>query len=687
MIHPASVRERPRAPFSAAAATFILLMLAIFPVGLVSAQAPKNSVGVLVFMNDSNYQWDDVKIEPNSTAFCATIVACKDLGLALNYSMSQYGAFVTEIGGLRAPADFSWWWYLLLWNGANASWEEAPKGASDLVLSDGDLICWCPNSSAPPAPDPLTRYPWPSFRGNSQNTGTGSPGGITETIPEYMTQHEIPVNYSIWINNWVEHYKIWEHDLANGPIDTTPVVAGGRVFVSTGGVFNWTSSEYVNPPHIYAMNATDGRLLWSRQTSAVGWQVSTPTYLNGLVISGTTDGKVLALNDGDGSVEWTFNTGASPTGVTASPAVANGTIFIAAGDGYLYALSPIGQQVWNFSLGGPAYMCTPAISEGRLVTGADNGVLSCVDISNGAMKWNYSAEGKIRASPAIRNGTVYFVSTVYEGFSATRSELHALSLENGAQLWKVPVNASTSSPAVSGEKIFLGTATGVQMVPINGTSITSWPTDDPVQSSPVYAHGHLYYSVNGANGSVHSFVERDGRDEWYYNPKPAQYLMCSPSLADGRLYIASDNGKVYCFGPKPRPQLYATIQVPDELVEGRTVKVQVLLVNNGTGPAENETLHLYADGHRVATSRVIPYIGPKENFTVIFNWTPSAGSYDLRVGGFGVAYPVNVEPAKTSRFPAELLLVAIVLLLVTIPIILLVTRKPIRKEGRGDEEE
>jgi hypothetical protein len=57
--------------------------------------------------------------------------------------------------------------------------------------------------------------------------------------------------------------------------------------------------------------------------------------------------------------------------------VAGSTVFVASGDGTLYALnSDHGDELWRFESGAP-FSASPAIGGGRLVIGNEDGVVYC----------------------------------------------------------------------------------------------------------------------------------------------------------------------------------------------------------------------------------------------------------------------------------------------------------------------
>jgi outer membrane protein assembly factor BamB len=675
MNHPAPGHELGKRPSRACLAAILPLVLlaATMPPSYSADSTAQGSVGVLVFLDDSDYHWADVGLEGGSSALCATIGACIQLDLPLNYSMSQYGAFVTEIGGLKAPADFSWWWYLLLWNATNGAWQEAPVGAGDLKLSAGDNICWCPNSSAPPTPDPLTRFPWTKFRCVPSNSGVLS-GVSIGGLPDFR-----------------------QGKVGNGPIDCSPVIARGMVFISTGGVYNWSLMKYDTPPHIYAYNLSDlNRAVWSRETTAAGWQVSSPAIGYGQVVLGTSDGKVLAFSAGNGTPLWTFSTAPSATGVTASPVIINNTVHIAAGDGQLHALSLDGRQLWNVSLDGPAYMCTPAFSEGRLFAGSDAGVLTCVAL-DGSVLWNFSADGKIRASPAVAGGTVVFISTVYEGFAAVRSTLFAISAENGSQLWNASIPSSTSSPAVSSGRIIFGTADGVLAYGLNGTLLWSSPTAGPVQSSPAVNGAVAYVTENMPNGSLRALSCADGRELWNFTPGWGQYLFSSPALYDKGMVFATDSGMVYHFFQSLPAKSYSvkvvSWKLPGEIRAGQRVTVRVRLENTGVA-ASNIQVKLHEEGRPLDVPFNISHLGPGENATAVFNWTVRAGKTDLWAEVLiegqdygGSPYSIkHLDIPADPAIPATLTYAGIALIIIIAVIAVWMTLRSNRRKEEPDEK-
>jgi outer membrane protein assembly factor BamB len=182
-----------------------------------------------------------------------------------------------------------------------------------------------------------------------------------------------------------------------GAIESAPVAAGGRIFVSS------------RDGNVYGFNAANGSQLW---THAVGppisdFDVSAGVALsNGrLFVAGAFDGFYSALRATSGGLLW--DAAENGNEVFASPAVANGAVYhVEAGDGPLISLSATnGSQ--NYDVTDDAGFSSPAYANGVLYFGAvDN--LAAARASDGTVLWTGDLGGiGVRSSPAVSDGSVY----------------------------------------------------------------------------------------------------------------------------------------------------------------------------------------------------------------------------------------------------------------------------------------
>ena len=122
---------------------------------------------------------------------------------------------------------------------------------------------------------------------------------------------------------------------------------------------------------LYALEKSSGRLRW-KYDDHVSWIISTAALTNGLLITGTSDGRfVNALHVNDGNEAWRFKTNGP---VWASPAVAgNGIVAISSNDGYVYALDDTsGMEIWRFKIG-PQIFSSTVLKGSNLYFGSDDG--------------------------------------------------------------------------------------------------------------------------------------------------------------------------------------------------------------------------------------------------------------------------------------------------------------------------
>ncbi|MDP6634141.1 MAG: PQQ-binding-like beta-propeller repeat protein [Phycisphaerae bacterium] len=129
--------------------------------------------------------------------------------------------------------------------------------------------------------------------------------------------------------------------------------------------------------------------------------------------------------------------------------VFDGLVFFGSStDHKVYALdAATGETVWTFFTDGPVRVA-PAACEHGLYVGSDDGVLYCLDVKSGKLKWRIRAAGKddrimgndrlisrwpVRGGPAIDKGVVYFAAGIWptEGFY-----VYAVDARSGKVIWR-----------------------------------------------------------------------------------------------------------------------------------------------------------------------------------------------------------------------------------------------------------
>ncbi len=133
------------------------------------------------------------------------------------------------------------------------------------------------------------------------------------------------------------------------------------------GVVYFGSDDY----YLYAVNARTGRLKWRFNTGYMEW--GAPTVAHGIVYAAGDNNTLWALDTRDGSVRWIHHFGCcvSPG---AKPAVANGVLYLGAHPGIVAFNAVTGAELWDRSIDSP-WTSSPVVVDGSVFLGASNGSL------------------------------------------------------------------------------------------------------------------------------------------------------------------------------------------------------------------------------------------------------------------------------------------------------------------------
>ncbi len=515
--------------------------LLILAAALASPPAFAQEHGGLVLFDfgDGTYEWAQVMtILDNRTAIRATELASASLGFAplevtwydSTFCVRRPCALVDDIDD-RNP---TWpaWWHFYVWNATASAWEVSALGPSDVDVTDG-AIAWYlavddPDTFASPLPVPTPDFPrvWTSFRGDLRNRGAA--------------QGEIPGTNAV----------LWDHDVGVLEIDTTPVVAYGRVFVGTRN-------------GLFALDAESGRQVWRNPT--VRTLLSTPVVYDGKLIVGGTDGRLHAVDAARGDIVWSIvlETGALSTGIASSPAIHEGRAYVGVfnedpgGPGAIVAVDLNNWTVaWRYETSS-VHMSQPAIADGILYVGLMGiydgtvayappyGVLALH--LDGTLAWSHATNGEVASSPVVSGGRAF----------VTSKDGNLYAFDASGELWRRPIGPSTSSPALVGDRLFVGAGaldgTGrLYAFALNGTQLWEATVGGAVQAS-VVSDGSLVCAATNVPRGQHVCVDADdGSLVWSHTPSPNQYILGSPVVVGNTMYAVSDNGHVYAFRESAR---------------------------------------------------------------------------------------------------------------------------------------
>lgn len=330
-----------------------------------------------------------------------------------------------------------------------------------------------------------------------------------------------------------------------GDVISSPVAADGVVFVGSGDGL------------LRALDRRTGTLRWSYDAGSP--VTSSPAVAHGIVYVGTRDGAFHAVDARRGARRWRVATGpemAWPWGhesgdvYTSSPAVANELVVFGSGDGHVYAVDArTGRRRWRARTGGRV-RSSPAIADGMVFTGSADGRVYAFDLASGEERWRFDTEGTrlesakfgfdrrtVQSSPSVEGGTVYVGAR--DGF------LYALDAATGRERWRFDHQVSwvNTSPAVSEGTVYAGSSDGQFVQAVDAaTGRERWRAKTGVTwSSPAVA-GPLVFSGDGA-GRINAIDRTTGSMRWSF--RAGSGVFASPLPDDSLVVFGSTDGAVY----------------------------------------------------------------------------------------------------------------------------------------------
>ena len=231
--------------------------------------------------------------------------------------------------------------------------------------------------------------------------------------------------------------EIWDASIGVGSdeksVKLPPVVSGSNIIVA--------DREGV----VQARNLLTGDKIWSTDTEL---SLSGGVGLgNGIVVFGSSNAQVIALNLDNGEIIWNSTVSGE---VLATPLVIKNKVIVRTTDGAISALDDkTGGKLWNYEHNVPALtirgISAPLAVNDKVIAGYDNGKLIALDLANGKFAWETSIaipKGRsevdrlvdLDVDPIEINDVVYIASY--------RGGLSAVSASDGDTMWR---NDSISS--------------------------------------------------------------------------------------------------------------------------------------------------------------------------------------------------------------------------------------------------
>jgi len=373
---------------------------------------------------------------------------------------------------------------------------------------------------------------WPMFGNNPARTSYSSCGPVSAELE------------LLWSTDIIDQYF------------SSPIVADGKLFIAS-------LNDEDNDGYAYCLDSSTGEVKWKKTIKNRYGSTCTPAYENGKVLflsspdfSGEKmkdkdKGYAVCFDVDNGKIVWNayikkpFSLAAigisdgyayfsDRCGGFYSYSMKRGTrkwytqhqtfgdtfainkskLFCVDMDGYVKSISTqSGKEVRGRKINS-GKGCSNALVDGDTVyVGSDKGYMHAFDSNNlKKEKWKYEASEPIWSEPSIYDGRLYFTTgDLHESFIDALlgdHKIYCLDAKTGKHIWSDSVTPTYQSPSISGDYVYVPSGSTLKMYNRK--------------------NGNLEWSYTG--------------NRWFYS---------SPAIADNKVYIASSDGIVQCFGAPP----------------------------------------------------------------------------------------------------------------------------------------
>jgi outer membrane protein assembly factor BamB len=420
---------------------------------------------------------------------------------------------------------------------------------------------------------------------------------------------------------------------------SAPVVFGNHLYLQNTAEKGASEQE-----RVMCFDADTGRLLWEHRFNVylsdvpahrVGWASPAVDPATSNVFVFGVGGSLISLNK-DGKVLWERSLGedfgllTTHGGRTVSPII-DGDLVIVSGAMFVWGEhgrgghrivafdKRTGETVWMTAPGARPYDTTYApmvisnVNGTRLlIQGGADGMVYALKPQTGEPVWRYEISKR-----GINTGVVVYGTTAI----LTHSEENLDTSEMGMM---VAVDAAAAKGDVKPEQV--------------KWKNVGWQGGF---SSPVIDGDRMYQIDNGANIAAFD-LKNNGKQLWLQNLGTIQ--KASPVLADGKLYVGTENGKFFILKPTAtgceildEDELTNTVPVEDQ--PGKTQQVPAPVI--GSAAVSNGRVYF-------ATDTTLYAIGKK----------PKATPYDSLIAGSILSRPPDLNPQTTyvQVVPTELII-------------------------------
>lgn len=315
---------------------------------------------------------------------------------------------------------------------------------------------------------------------------------------------------------------------------------------------------------------------------SVAWKAPTggpvdasPVIADGTVFVTSRDGFLHAVDPMTGATTWRLALGGE--GTISTPAVVDGVVYVGSEGGVFAVDAASGVPLWSVATS-DAVGSSPVVVEGVVFVGDRMGVLLALDAETGQERWRIETDLSIASSPLVVDGVVYAAAVI--SFVEYIGGVFAVDAETGAELWSawVPI---LSSPTYSDGVLYFGDLFGTFYALDAASGQELWQTTiaEDISASPAVVDGVVY--VGTWEGIVFALDAGTGGELWRFDTGEPE-LMASAGVADGTVYVAGGAGTLFALAAKSGTEVWR-VPIPGDGISSPLVAGGYVFVGGGDG--------------------------------------------------------------------------------------------------------
>jgi len=301
---------------------------------------------------------------------------------------------------------------------------------------------------------------------------SGLPAGYNHLLSEDNSKTTpIKENKLIWTYDFADEFEgrnFWYANLAlennklfgaglNGAIYALDANTGKKLWenlVNDFGGVTWMNAK----DDIVVVGWENGTRALDQKTGNIVWRnndakyvSSQPVFIDDMVVVGSRNGDLYALNCFDGKEVW-HSTLNQQKVYPAFDNCESNRIVVAVGT-HCYSINgENGNTLWDFTADGDI-VCAPRVADDVVYVGSSDTHLYTLDAETGELEWDQETGWSICSTPAVDEDAVFVGSM--------DNHLYAFDRDNSNLLWSFACNAAIQSPpCIYGEFVFFGSDDG-----------------------------------------------------------------------------------------------------------------------------------------------------------------------------------------------------------------------------------